>query len=176
MSISKVKLYRVKSYKQLKTFSWEFECIISDLEKQPQMTTQCAFHCCCAQSYPTLCDSIGCSPPVSVGSLSPWDFPGMNTGVGCHFLLQGIFPTQGWKRHLLHRLHLQVDSLPLHHLVSTSQCTKASKEARRPSVTHIIFNLLHILEHFFSEINEFSIALNCPWMIRLKYDLSFVSF
>ena len=24
----------------------------------------------------------------------PWDFPGKNTGVGCHFLLQGIFPTQ----------------------------------------------------------------------------------
>ena len=27
--------------------------------------------------------------------LCPWDFPGNNTGVGCHFLLQGIFPTQG---------------------------------------------------------------------------------
>ena len=25
----------------------------------------------------------------------PWDFPGKNTGVGCHFLLQGIFSTQG---------------------------------------------------------------------------------
>ena len=25
----------------------------------------------------------------------PWNFPGGNTGVGCHFLLQGIFPTQG---------------------------------------------------------------------------------
>ena len=25
----------------------------------------------------------------------PWDFPGKNTGVGCHFLLQGIFPTHG---------------------------------------------------------------------------------
>ena len=25
----------------------------------------------------------------------PWDSPGRNTGVGCHFLLQGIFPTQG---------------------------------------------------------------------------------
>ena len=25
----------------------------------------------------------------------PWDSPGQNTGVGCHFLLQGIFPTQG---------------------------------------------------------------------------------
>ena len=27
--------------------------------------------------------------------LCPWDFPGKNTGVCCHFLLQGIFPTQG---------------------------------------------------------------------------------
>ena len=27
--------------------------------------------------------------------LCPWDFPGKNTGVGYHFLLQGIFPTQG---------------------------------------------------------------------------------
>ena len=27
--------------------------------------------------------------------LYPWDSPGKNTGVGCHFLLQQIFPTQG---------------------------------------------------------------------------------
>ena len=27
--------------------------------------------------------------------LHPWDFPGKNTGVGCHFLLQRIFPTHG---------------------------------------------------------------------------------
>ena len=27
--------------------------------------------------------------------LCPWDSPGKNTGVGCHFLFQGIFPTQG---------------------------------------------------------------------------------
>ena len=27
--------------------------------------------------------------------LGPWDFPGRNTGVGCHSLLQGIFPTPG---------------------------------------------------------------------------------
>ena len=26
--------------------------------------------------------------------LCPWDSPGKITGVGCHFLLQGIFPTQ----------------------------------------------------------------------------------
>ena len=34
--------------------------------------------------------------------LHPWDFPGKNTGVGCHFLLQGIFPTQGLNPGLLH--------------------------------------------------------------------------
>ena len=27
--------------------------------------------------------------------LCPWDFPGKNTGVGCHFLLQEILPTKG---------------------------------------------------------------------------------
>ena len=33
---------------------------------------------------------------------SPWDFPGKNTGVGCHFLLQEIFVTQGLNLGLLH--------------------------------------------------------------------------
>ena len=35
-----------------------------------------------------------CSPPGS-SVLCPWDSPNRNTGVGCHFLLQGIFLTQG---------------------------------------------------------------------------------
>ena len=47
--------------------------------------------------------------------LCPWDYPGKNTGVGCHFLLQGIFPTQGSNPCLL---HWQADSLPLSHLES----------------------------------------------------------
>ena len=38
-----------------------------------------------------------------------WNFPGKNTGVGCHFLLQGIFPTQGLNPCLLHLLHWWVD-------------------------------------------------------------------
>ena len=33
---------------------------------------------------------------------SPWDFPGKSTGVGCHFFLQEIFPTQGSNPGLLH--------------------------------------------------------------------------
>ena len=34
--------------------------------------------------------------------LCPWDFPRKDTGVGCHFLLQGIFPTKGSNLGLLH--------------------------------------------------------------------------
>ena len=42
----------------------------------------------------------------------PQASPGKNTKVGCHALLQGIFPTQGWNLLLLHLLHWQVNSLP----------------------------------------------------------------
>ena len=50
--------------------------------------------------------------------LCPWDFPGKNTGVDCHFILQGIFPTQGSNSHLFCLLHWQADSWPLSHLES----------------------------------------------------------
>ena len=36
----------------------------------------------------------------------PWNSPGKNTGVCCHFLLQGIFPTQGSNPSLLHCLQI----------------------------------------------------------------------
>ena len=51
--------------------------------------------------------------------LCPWDFPGKNTGMGYHFLLQGIFLTQGSNLDLLHLLHWQANSLPLCHLGSS---------------------------------------------------------
>ena len=44
-----------------------------------------------AQSCPTLCDPMDCSPP---SSSVHGGYPGKNTGVGCHALLQGIFSTQ----------------------------------------------------------------------------------
>ena len=49
--------------------------------------------------------------PTSI--LLSWDSPGKNTEVGCHFLLQGIFLTQGLNPCHLHLLHWQVGSLPL---------------------------------------------------------------
>jgi len=50
--------------------------------------------------------------------LCPWNFPGKNTRLGCHFLFQGIFLTQGSNLYLLCLLHWQADSLPLGHLGS----------------------------------------------------------
>ena len=52
--------------------------------------------------------------------LGPWDFPGKNIGVGCHFLLQRIFPSQGSELCLL---HWQAGSLPLSHQGSPSFLT-----------------------------------------------------
>ena len=51
------------------------------------------------QLCPILCNTMGCSPP---GFLDPQNFLGKNIGVGCHFLLQGIFQTQGSNPGLLH--------------------------------------------------------------------------
>ena len=45
--------------------------------------------------------------------LCPWSFLDKNTGAGCHFLLQGIFQTQGSNRCLRCLRPWQVDSLPL---------------------------------------------------------------
>ena len=40
--------------------------------------------------------------PWTVAHQATWDSPGKNTGVGCRFLLQGIFPTQGSNPDLPH--------------------------------------------------------------------------
>ena len=61
------------------------------------------------QSCLTLCDPMDCSPP---SSSVHGDSPGKNTGVGCHALLQGIFPIQGSNPHLLRLLDWQTGSLP----------------------------------------------------------------
>ena len=59
------------------------------------------YNCCClvAKSCPTPLKPHGLQP---ARFLCPWDFPGKNIGVGCQFLLQGLFMTQGSKPCLLH--------------------------------------------------------------------------
>ena len=58
-----------------------------------------------AQSCPTLCDPMDCSLPGSsvhgIFQAIVLECPGNSPG-NCHFLLQGIFPTQGSNPGLLH--------------------------------------------------------------------------
>ena len=70
---------------------WIFE---ASLQKHTSMCVRLVAHLCLP-----LCDLRDCSPP---GSSVHGDSPGKNTGVGCHALLQGIFPTQGLNLDLLH--------------------------------------------------------------------------
>ena len=60
---------------------------------------RCAVLCLVSLSCQMLCDPMDCSLP---GSSVHGDSPGKNTGVGCHVLLQGIFPTQGFNPGLPH--------------------------------------------------------------------------
>ena len=61
------------------------------------------------QSWPTL-QPHGLEP---TRLLCLWDSPGKNAGMGCHALLQGIFPTPGSNPCILCFLHWQMFSLPL---------------------------------------------------------------
>ena len=55
----------------------------------------CYFSAASKWSHSVTSDSLWHHGLKPIRLLHPWDFPGKNTGVGCHFLLQGIFPTQG---------------------------------------------------------------------------------
>ena len=87
-------------------------------------------------------------PPWTVAHWALWYFPGKNTRVGCHFLLQEIFPTQGSNLHLL---HWQVNSLSLSHLGSP---------------TNIIYHSIYLyLLNFFPLI--FPSFISCMSFVKL---------
>ena len=71
----------------------------SDRAQRLPLFLCCAVLCLVSQMGLALCDSMDCSPP---GFSSHGDSPGQNTGVGCHALLQRIFPTQGLNPDLPH--------------------------------------------------------------------------
>ena len=62
--------------------------------------TFCLGLCLASQSSMTLCD------PMDAGSSVHGNSPGKNTGMGCHFLLQGIFPIQGSNWGLLYYVQI----------------------------------------------------------------------
>ena len=65
--------------------------------------------CCSVLSCSVMSDSLRPYGLQPARLLCPWNFPGKDTGVSCHFLLQGIFLTLGSNLHLVCLLHWQVD-------------------------------------------------------------------
>ena len=66
-------------------------------------------------SRSAMSDSSGPHGLYPTSLLCPWNFPGKSTGVGCHFLLQGLFLMQGLNPGLL---HCRQTLYPLSHQVS----------------------------------------------------------
>ena len=97
--------------------------VIATWHSGPPVPVRLHKGCCClgTRSCPTLC-GYGLGP---ARLLSPWDSPVKNTRVGCHFLLQGIFLTQGSNLHLQ---DWQVGSLPLSHQGNPKQLYSSKKK------------------------------------------------
>ena len=105
-------------FKTHETEDYSLWRIILHIEGQP-------LNFMCMLSHSIMSDSLWPHGQDPTRLLSPWDFPGKNTGVGYHLLLQWIFPTLGSNPCLLHLLHWQEKCLPLCHLGSpsiTSSC------------------------------------------------------
>ena len=110
------------------------------------------YMCIVLLSYVQLfCDPMDCSPPGSiVHEISRQEY-----WRGCHFLLQGIFLTQGLNPHFL---HWQAESLPLSHREAWYVYKMAQGQVLKKHINHI-FNKYRF-------INE---GLNFKFLIRLIF-------
>ena len=80
-------------------YNWKFSSLVTlTYLKHSIVHMSACVHAKSLQSSPTL------QPYelLSIRLLCPWDPPGKNAGVGCHSLLQGVLPTQGFNPCLLH--------------------------------------------------------------------------
>ena len=100
--------------------------------------------------------------------LCPWNFPGKNTGVGCHFLLQGSSLTQGSKPGLLSLLHWKVDSLPL--APPGNPQTGMNQTLKKVQMVKCI--LCIVVVRLLSHVQ----LLATPWTTACQASLSFTNF
>ena len=114
----------------------------------------------CMPAQPCLfAKPMDCSLP---GSSVHGIFQVKNTGVGCHFLLQGIFLTQGSNPCLWHLLHWQANSLPLSHLGSPVVCICQSQSPNSSHQPHHVQSLCLCL--YFCFAIKHAITLNPHFM------------
>ena len=101
--------------------------------------------------------------------LCPWHSPGKNTGVGCRFLLQGIFPTQGLNWGLLHCrqifytsqrkcISLYISPEPGH---KTSVSKQEIRKERRENSIYACVNLSHVCIVVGTYLNTPDYSLSC---------------
>ena len=89
--------------------------------------------CCCCFSRSVVFDSLRPHGLLPTRLLCPWTSPGQSTGVGCHFLLQGIFLTRDWTcvsctgREILHHWATRKATSMVPRLRKHFLCTLSSK-------------------------------------------------
>ena len=122
---------------------------------------------------------------IALNLLCAWNFPGKNSGVGCHFLLQGIFSTQGLSPHLLKLMHCRW-IFPLSHQGSWTlnfPCATNSFRSpftysfRSPSIT-LCPHENNFLFHYFAnylilKFSKFSWLLPIPCIIHAYLQITF---
>ena len=81
----------------------------------------------------------------------PWDFSGKNTGVGCHSILQGIFPNQGLNLRLL---NWQVDFSPLRHEGSSNYLQGILKQNKQTKNTELFVCVYKITVTFYQWLSN----------------------
>ena len=117
--------------------------------------------------------TVGCQ------TLCPCNSPGKNTGVGCHFFLQGIFPTQGLNpdllncRRILHCLS-HIPNKGTNFTGLSDKLEKGIKKGKNRSVflyePRIFLNiLLYYLNNIIYYVPKF---FRCGIVIHLKFSIS----
>ena len=99
-----------------------------------------------------LCATCGLQP---IRLFCPWDSPGEKTGVGCHFFLQGIFPTQGWNLTLLVQFSSVSQSCP-------SFCDSMNHSTQGLPVHHQLLEFSQTHVHQVSDAIQPSHPLSSP--------------
>ena len=89
--------------------------------------------------------------------LSPWDTPGENTGVGCHSLLQGIFPTQRSNPGLLHSVQFSSLTQSCQTLCDPMDCSMPGFP-----VYHQLLELAQTHVHRVGDVTQTSHPLSSP--------------
>ena len=139
-----------------------------------------------AQLYPNLCDPVvtkyvsiihpkyGSTWMYPTRLLYPWDFPGKNTGMGCHFFLQGISPTQGSNPCLSHlgRLFTIWATRETHHKID-DQSWKRLHTQRQENLS--LSHLGILTQNQFSSVAQLCPILCDPWTAACQASLSIIN-